>query len=129
MKVTNLEGALLDLWVARAEGKCYTQNPGEWGLACINDLGRLSIAKVSWDCARYFEPSKNWAHGGPIIDRERISINERDGDCWQAHKTCGWSKFGPTPLVAAMRAYVASKFGEELPDEAGFKAARGMGSA
>nr|WP_277405089.1 phage protein NinX family protein [Burkholderia sp. Ac-20349] len=125
-----MTGAQLDLWVARAEGKCYTTNPREWGNALINDLGRLSIAKTSWDCAKYFEPSSNWGHGGPIIERERIAIwrgdagwsailpganggaypgdshyiDARDDDCVS----------GSTPLIAAMRAYVASKFGDEV---------------
>lgn len=121
MKVSELEGAQLDQWVARAEGKCFTTNPGKWGNALINDLGRLSIAKNSWDCARYFEPSSNWTHGGPIIEREGISpmrweIPSDDGTVWSArnlHATVHMS--GPTPLIAAMRVYVASKFGDEIP--------------
>ncbi|MGO4151403.1 phage protein NinX family protein [Cupriavidus sp. YAF13] len=122
MTVSELEGAKLDLWVARAEGKCHTQNPGEWGMAGINELGRLSIAKVSWDCARYFEPSKNWAHAGPIIERERPELIP----CWPVggwyarsrHRPCdGDQYYGETALIAAMRAYVASKYGDEVPAE------------
>ncbi|WP_412530612.1 hypothetical protein [Burkholderia lata] len=30
---------------------------------------------------------------------------------------CGAFGSGPTPLIAAMRAYVAAKFGEEVPAE------------
>jgi hypothetical protein len=122
MKVHDLSGALLDLWVARAEGRCYTQSPGVWGLAVINELGRLSIAKNSWDCARYFEPSTNWAHAGPIIERERGEIYfERFGVRWVATMGCAplkrYQELGDTQLEAAMRAYVGSKFGDVVSDE------------
>jgi hypothetical protein len=120
MNVSDLTGAKLDQWVARAEGKCYTTNPSEWGNALINDLGRLSIAKTSWDCARYFEPHKKWSDGGPIIERERIHIefdvdeySEPDSP-WFAECGVFWD-IGPTPLVAAMRAYVACRYGPEVP--------------
>lgn len=122
MKVAELEGAQLDQWVARAEGKCYTTNPGKWGNALVNDLGRLSIAKNSWDCARYFEPSSNWTHGGPIVEREGISpmrweISSDDGTVWSARNLRATIHMnGPTPLIAAMRVYVASKYGEEVSD-------------
>ncbi len=118
VRVADLSGALLDLWVARAEGKCYTQNPGVWGNALINDLGRLSISKNSWDCARYFEPSKNWGHGGPIIQSVGISIAPVTtwamGPSWEARmpQSAGLRFHDESPLVAAMRAYVASRFGD-----------------
>jgi hypothetical protein len=66
-------------------------------------------------------PSTNWAQGGPIIEREEISIGKADEPEWWAFK--GWKAEngtpGPTPLVAAMRCYVASKLGDEveIPDE------------
>lgn len=135
-KVSDLSGPLLDLAVAMADGKHAI--PHEWGNAGINDLGRCSIAKTSWDCARYFEPSKNWGHGGPIIERERIecqTVPEIGGVAPPPQRTwSAWGKMrngvvsghwvsksivceGPTILVAAMRAFVASKFGDtvELP--------------
>ena len=53
--------------------------------------------------------SKDWAQGGPIIERELIAIH---GD-WKA--TLGEGTYeGPTPLIAAMRCYVASKLGAEV---------------
>ena len=66
-------------------------------------------------------PSINWAQGGPIIEREGISLEDpcnSDIDAWRGF--CGgYQQYGPTPLVAAMRAYVASKLGDtvELPEE------------
>jgi hypothetical protein len=84
-------------------------------------------------------PSTDWSQGGPIIERESIFVlREQSGfkgrRLWAA--TSGASKaiglnddsvklyrdafyFGPTPLIAAMRCYVASKLGDEveLPEE------------
>ena len=76
--------------------------------------------------------STDWADGGPIIEREGIAIDcvRRD---WSIESWCAAlihedvefdgvtraEKNGPTPLVAAMRCYVASKLGDEVevPDE------------
>jgi len=76
--------------------------------------------------ANYFDPSSNWAQGGPIIEREWLDVtpwpNESDEDLrWQCkqHDSIDCVAFGPTPLIAAMRCYVASKLGDEVevPDE------------
>ena len=71
-----------------------------------------------------FEPSTNWSQGGPIIERERISVVDVDGyDFWKADKLNKEAipviSYGPTPLIAAMRCYVASKLGDEveIPEE------------
>ena len=66
-----------------------------------------------------------WEHGGPIIEREMISLIHPKYDCWTAHcydKTLDDESYtldGPTPLIAAMRCYVASKLGDdiEIPEE------------
>jgi hypothetical protein len=120
-RVYELEGARLDLAVAMAEGKHNV--PHEWGNAGINDLGRCSIAKTSWDCARYFEPSKRWSDGGPIIERNDWLLPYRTPGhrlhlgAYSSQTPGGFEHSGPTPLVAAMRAFCAAKFGEtvELP--------------
>ena len=65
----------------------------------------------------------DWAEAGPIIERERISVISdfheiKEG--WLAESYQGnIQQFGPTPLIAAMRCYVASKLGEEveIPEE------------
>jgi len=71
-------------------------------------------------------PSTIWEQGGPIIERESISVLPFD-DRWEARCACAIqrtpSRFierrGPTPLIAAMRCYVASKMGDEIeiPEE------------
>lgn len=63
--------------------------------------------------------STEWRFGGPIIERERITIDAgQHGWLWVARKVAHETT-GPTPLVAAMRCYVASKLGDEvdLPEE------------
>lgn len=75
--------------------------------------------------AEYPAYGSNWSLAGPIIERERINIrpNQSDGDfkafviirpTGLAHRHAG-----PTPLIAAMRCYVAKELGEEveIPEE------------
>ena len=58
--------------------------------------------------------STDWSHGGPIIEQEGISVLMED-DTWKASNSWGHIPLeGPTPLVAAMRCYVASKLGDEI---------------
>jgi hypothetical protein len=71
-----------------------------------------------------FAPSTDWAQGGPIIEQKRIGIEP----IYQGYDVLHWSavqelgegrRAGPTPLIAAMRCYVASNLGDdvEVPDE------------
>ena len=84
--------------------------------------------EIEFDSAPQFErwsPTRLWAQGGPIIEREGINGGPRP----RPH-TGQWQSFmcsdrgvceasGPTPLIAAMRCYVASKLGDEveIPEE------------
>lgn len=129
MKTINVSGAsgiVLDWLVAKCEGfvKVYTW-PNE-----------LCVCKEhSFEDPIYWAPSTNWTQGGPIIERERITFDYHDcNPCDQedaAHArlsrarmkpdgTASWyaHKRGPTPLIAAMRCYVASKLGDivEVPE-------------
>lgn len=69
-----------------------------------------------------FRFSTDWSQGGPIIEQERIKCDPRKGQ-WEAsiwNEACTQNSFfGPTPLIAAMRCYVASKIGDvvDIPDE------------
>jgi hypothetical protein len=71
------------------------------------------------DEAPVYEPSADWSQGGPIIQLEKIGTNP----CSITHPETPWVAFsaagnvtslGPTPLIAAMRCYVASKLGDEV---------------
>jgi hypothetical protein len=59
--------------------------------------------------------STDWAQGGPIIEREKIEIFIRDEE-WFAYSSRSTPEdfHGPTPLIAAMRCFVASKLGAEV---------------
>ena len=107
-KTAELTGALLDAAVALAEGMRPDLHAGR----CV------AAPDGSW--MALFEPSTSWATGGSIIERERISLlhsdNQPSGYPWMALKGSA-SGHGLTAQVAAMRAYVASQYGEtvELP--------------
>ena len=66
----------------------------------------------------FYQPSSIWAQGGPIIERERIEtgyIINGGLSAWRARPFNGSIvAYGPTPLIAAMRCYVASKLGDEV---------------
>ena len=63
-----------------------------------------------WDGDRHDE---DWAYGGPIIAQEKINL-EHDGFQWWAHIKADEEYPGSTPLIAAMRCFVASRLGEEV---------------
>ena len=121
MKVSELEGAQLDYWVGKASGVTPRIMDGR----CVLDLPRDPL--IGPDFVSY-EPSKNWTGGGPIIEREAICVfpwRPQDGPerGWAACMGGGHTEsapqvdgFGSTYLIAAMRAFVASKYGESVDD-------------
>lgn len=125
-KVSELEGYRLDQAVALAEGyRPDEEDRSAWWSPTCN---YIAIAPDSMrDGVRMgfgYRPSRAWEHGGPIIERERIDLDqagEGGGVTAAIHENLGDDNFsviaacdGPTPLIAAMRVYVASRFGEEI---------------
>jgi hypothetical protein len=120
IKTSELTGAALDWAVAKAEGL---------RVAYIDDGITQCLLQI--DGGRY-APSTDWSQGGPFIEREKISVALGENETeWEAvteaalgsmfgTRLCGehWHH-GPTPLIAAMRCFVASKLGDEieLPEE------------
>ena len=100
MKASELTGAALDWAVAKCEG-----NDGKWH---VSDKDVID-----------FTPSTDWAQGGAIIERERISIQDGGGDQWVADDAINPLMYGETPLIAAMRCYCYAKLGDEIdiPEE------------
>jgi hypothetical protein len=103
IKTSELTGAALDWAVAKCEG------------------APEYLLDKPWRASELLEHySTDWSQGGPIIDRERITIRFWEGESdVDAYKWDTPSSTGPTPLIAAMRCYVSSKLGDEVevPDE------------
>ena len=139
MKVSELEGALLDYWVARINGwefywsskhKYYSitkPNGGRhhaWeGWTEYNaDTGKKNKVPHPATCIHscdYF-PSELWCDGGSLIEKYGINLTVSDNGIWWAMIGKGErlnSQSGPTPLIAACRCIVASVYNEEVPDE------------
>jgi len=97
----------------------------DWAVAkCDQPLWSDKAARLWIQYDEYqYSPSTNWAHGGPIIERERLNLSPTSTDIWDCWPDFGMSnelwQRGPTPLVAAMRCFVASKLGDEVevPEE------------
>jgi hypothetical protein len=131
MKTSELSGAALDWAVATASGAKAKFSPYGWSLGTPRE--KIVGYHVYLDPPEHdefgpiqFNPSHEWSQGGPIIERENIGV-------WFSNR--GWlaadrewllcdvddlldsqpdAMQGPTPLVAAMRCYVASKLGDEI---------------
>ena len=98
MKTSELIGAALDWAVAKCEG---------------NEIAiRKGFLWIPTECY-----STDWSQGGPIIEREEMTI-ALDAAGWEARHYDGesepWLMTGDTPLIAAMRCYIASKLGDEV---------------
>ena len=93
------------------------------------DWAVLVAKGLSWKLHGHIPFSTDWAQGGPIIEGEQITIGYYAkgrgglGVCATRAKVfdnMGWClMYGDTPLIAAMRCFVASKLGDEVdvPDE------------
>ena len=121
MKTSELQGAALDWAVTTIE----TPEALRFGLEDWREQ-RRAHTRFGGYLHRW---STSWSWAGPIIEREMISLDyfmdggHENGGEWMA--TCfrglaidgmlrNTEGYGPTPLIAAMRCYVASKLGEEI---------------
>jgi hypothetical protein len=111
-RVCDLEGVYLDLAVALWEG---------WAVeGRVLKAGNLYLPAP-------FRYSTEWMFGGPIIEQQGITIvrireaakmskNTWGEAEWRAFPSDSWVcvQSGSTPLIAAMRCFVASKYGDEI---------------
>jgi hypothetical protein len=116
MRVAELEGALLDYWVGKATGHDSLRTSDRRTQALDRSQGFGGGVWVD------YSPSTNWTQGGPLIEGALISVlygpvdSQGELGYWSAfvRSSDDESIDGPTYLVAAMRAYVASKFGKTV---------------
>jgi hypothetical protein len=113
IKTQDLTGAALDWAVAKAEGMPLTFKGRKWPTDGGSNSPGAYVASLCWSS---YNPSTDWAQGGPIIEREGILFaRTNDGEMYRA-----WivrrnaSAIGPTHMIAAMRCYVASRLGGEV---------------
>ncbi len=122
IKTSELIGTTLDWAVA----ECLGLNPR-------HDMKSHGLKWPGWwvACPEYKRLpfySTNWSQGGPLIEREGISLKQNDTNDWNADMVVLVSPYtstadavfdypqesGPTPLIAAMRCYVTSKIGDTI---------------
>ena len=136
IKTAELTGIALDWAVAKADENLYTK-----GDVRLLDGKVFTIEAGDYERSdrwQRYSPSTVWAQAGPILEREITKIFRNVGGTWSAMilkdvpipsedrgtslaltRRAQWNGAGPTPLIAAMRCYVASKLGEtaKVPDE------------
>ena len=107
IRTSELTGAALDWAVAKCIGHRVAANYGSYIRIYLPDPKQSGYTLA-------FCPSTNWEQGGPIIEREKLDILYEHDLRWVAIPQKGVEYYGPTPLIAAMRCYVASKLGSEV---------------
>lgn len=116
----DLSGAELNYWVARAQN---LESPEIRHISCgsicryIQPHNHDLKDYISWTL---YAPHEDWNQGGPIIEQECI-MTAPDGEGGWTAAVCDDSEnplvgmSGATLLIAAMRAYVFSVYGETVP--------------
>lgn len=74
-----------------------------------------------------YSPFMNWEMLGPLLEREKISVEIKPHGYWMASYQYNYADekrfltLGDTPLVAAMRCFVQATLGDEIeiPDDLG----------
>ena len=107
MKVSELEGAELDYWVARAEGV---------ELSGMSWVLQDALGDTPWS------PSTDWSQCGPLMEKHNVGHQRGiqfgvKGHFCDLPMEHNHRQFATDLKVAICRAVVASRFGEEVPDE------------
>ena len=113
VKTSEAEGQVLNYLVGRAEGR----KP-----SCYTGIVRATAHPDFPDSPPIFGPELNysadWALAGPIIERDIAKVERFSEALWEATAYTKDAQdivqSGPTPLIAAMRCYVASQLGDEV---------------
>lgn len=105
IKTSELSGVALDWAVAQVSGEFVRIVKG--------------VVKRRFNFQGDWTPSTDWSQCGPLIEREQIDLewDGVDGQAywWKAsHQDIAQFQIGYTPLIAACRAIVAAKLGDEV---------------
>ena len=116
VKTSELIDAALDWAVAQAIGTKPVYN---WRAFGAKHYGAWETAPAFGSAVMLRPYSSDWAQGGPIKTRERISTQIKHDGWWVAciynmNDDPTYIKLAHSELVAAMRCYVASKLGDEV---------------
>lgn len=112
VKTVSLEGKALAWCVARATGDI---EEGETFEQVMNST------RIWW---MDYEPQEDWSHGGRLIEEHGVCLIFNEGEWWAGFEPVltsmfgmgfdGEDAYGPTPLVAACRAIVTAKLGQQV---------------
>ena len=107
---SELYGSALDWAVAKAQDK-FVQ------IGSVLTEGRhVCRDRAGW----VYKPSSDWCHGGPILEKENITVGPSTSMHYKAYYGNSLLQAqGHTMLVAAMRAFVQRRLGPivDIPDE------------
>lgn len=125
VKTSELTGAALNWAVAKCE-------PDDTLAIYFDEDTGEPLCHDDWESNQEYKPSTDWAQGGAIIEREKLGVwwahhvvdgeGNEYGNHWYAETGLTDENAderhvcmeGETPLIAAMRCYVASKLGDEV---------------
>lgn len=118
MRTSDLTGALLDYWTARAEGvPAADLELRAAGTLCVRNI-RGTPGKIA--AVQVLDYSTNWALCGPLLETYGMDLeNPVDPVRWRAEAWSGSHCFqadGPTAMIAICRAVVRAAFGDEVED-------------
>lgn len=108
MKVADLQGALLDYWVARAAGLSVSPHQ-DWVDGA--QLGSADGTKFNG----WYSPTQDWAECGPLIEQFDIDVYQSTGNWYADCRGTDMVGCGQTPQEAICRAVVAKVYGAEVP--------------
>lgn len=120
MKTANLKGAALSWAVAKCEGLEEGNYMKELDIQKDVDERGMGIVVPSDREYLWLKSSPDWTRGGRLIEREKISLTVDSSGLWIAFNEYNYAEekrfmqCDKSPLIAAMRCYVASKLGDDI---------------
>jgi hypothetical protein len=124
-KVSQLTGAELDYWTARADGVpanrlCFTRMSRDAKPICT----KIVDGAYGGELAQFYRPSTDWAQVGPLIYKHNVELDRFDnGRKWHAYirEWVGSWRYiagdeSEDQLTAICRAVITAEFGDEVAE-------------